>query len=64
MYMEPIVHAKPRPAKPTNAVDLAMGILVLTGSALLLLPSVALYSVYIAAALVARTFWKKPRTER
>lgn len=64
MYMEPIVRAQSRSAKATNPVDLMIGVIMLSASALLLLPSMALYGVYVAAALVARTFWKNPRAGR
>ncbi len=64
MYMEPVVRAKARSAKSTNPVDLAIGVFLLSASALLLLPSMALYGVYVAAALVARTIWKNPRAGR
>lgn len=64
MYMEPIVRAQVRNARPTNPVDLAIGVVMLSASALLLLPSIALYAVYVAAAIVARTFWKNPRAGR
>ena len=64
MYMEPIVRAQLRQARPTNPVDLVIGLAMLTGAALLLLPSIAFYGVYIAAALIARAFWKNPRAGR
>ncbi len=64
MYMEPIVRAKTRTARATNPFDLAIGVFVLTASALLLIPSMALYGVYVAAALVARVVSKNPRAGR
>lgn len=64
MYMEPIVPTRIRTARATNPVDLAIGVVLLSASAMLLLPSMALYAVYVAAALVARTFWKNPRAGR
>jgi hypothetical protein len=63
MYMQPITRAKPRTVR-VPAIDAAIGILVLSASALMLLPSLALYAVYVAAALVARAFWKNPRAGR
>ncbi|OYW21847.1 MULTISPECIES: hypothetical protein [unclassified Sphingomonas] len=63
MHMQSITRAKARPVRlPT--IDAAIGILVLSASALMLLPSLALYAVYVAAALVARAFWKNPRAGR
>ncbi len=63
MYMQPITRAKTRQVR-VPAIDAAIGILVLSASALMLLPSLALYAVYVAAALVAQAFWKKPRAAR
>lgn len=63
MYMQPIHRAKTRRVR-VPAIDAAIGILVLSVSALMLLPSLALYAVYVAAALVARAFWKNPRAGR
>ena len=63
MYMQPITRAKTRNVR-VPAIDAVIGIFVLSASALLLLPSLALYAVYVAAALVARTFWKNPRAGR
>lgn len=64
MYMESIVPTRIRTARATNPVDLAVGVVLLSASAMLLLPSMALYAVYVAAALVARTFWRNPRAGR
>ncbi len=63
MYMQSISRAKARSVR-VPAIDAAIGILVLSASALMLLPSLALYAVYVAAALVARAFWKNPRAGR
>lgn len=63
MYMQPVTRAKTRTAS-VPAIDAVIGIGFLTISALMLLPSLALYAVYVAAALVARTFWKNPRAGR
>ncbi|OYY71161.1 hypothetical protein [Sphingomonas sp. 28-63-12] len=63
MYQQPIVRAKARPFR-VPAIDALIGMMLLSMAALLLLPSLALYAVYVAAALVARTFWKNPRAGR
>lgn len=63
MYMQPVKRAKSTPA-PSPAATTAIGIGVLSISALLLLPSIALYAVYIAAAVVARPFLKNARASR
>jgi len=63
MYMQSITRAKTRAVR-VPAIDAAIGIVVLSAAALMLLPSLALYAVYVAAALIARTFWKNPRAGR
>ncbi|MBY0303824.1 MAG: hypothetical protein B7Y43_14965 [Sphingomonas sp. 28-62-20] len=63
MHMQPIYRTKARTVR-VPAIDAVIGMVILAGSAMLLLPSLALYSVYVAAALVARAFWKNPRAGR
>ena len=63
MYMQPIVRAKSRQLR-IPAVDAVIGLLVLAFSALMLLPSLTLYAVYVGVAVVARTIWKNPRAGR
>lgn len=55
MHMQPIYRTKARTVR-VPAIDAVIGMVILAGSAMLLLPSLALYSVYVAAALVARAF--------
>ena len=57
MYMEPIVRAKTKAAS-TSFLDVGVGLMVLAASAMLILPSLALFAAYCTMAAMARFVWK------